>query len=300
MTNGLPVGASVTPVILTYNEAPNIGRTLDALRWADRVVVVDSGSADATESIARQFPNVAWFTRPFDSHQAQWTYAIRETGIDTEYVLALDADYRVPPAFVDECRMRFVPGGYDGGIASFDYEVLGRTLMGSVYPSKPVIFRPAHLRIEQPGHSQEMRVDGKTYVFEAHLVHDDRKPVSRFVTSQIEYSRLEAQRLANGGSRWQDAVRRTGIMPLIAGVGAYLKAGGPLRGRSALRYAYERLLFECMLAMRVLERPPESDAASRTREHAIARDGLATASSGVMSTRQEAVDPKTDRAEKTR
>jgi hypothetical protein len=42
-------------------------------------------------------------------------------------------------------------------------------------------------------------------------------------------------------------------MPLVSGLAAYVRAGGPLRGRAALRYAYERLLFECMLAMRLLD-----------------------------------------------
>ncbi|MBS1817529.1 MAG: glycosyltransferase [Acidobacteria bacterium] len=247
-------GAHITPVVLTYNEAPNIARGLESLRWARRVVVVDSESTDETEAIARTFPNVSWHTRPFDTHGSQWRFAIHDTGIDTEYVLALDADYRVPAAFVDECRSRFLPGGYAGGIAAFDYEVLGRTLAGSVYPAKPVIFQPASLRIEQPGHTQEMHVDGPMYTFEAHLVHDDRKSLDRFAASQLEYSRLEAIRLTSGnGARWQDRARRTGLMPIVVGVGSWLKAGGPFRGAAALRYAYERVLFECLLAIRVLD-----------------------------------------------
>jgi glycosyltransferase involved in cell wall biosynthesis len=247
------VGALVTPVVLTYNEAPNIVRTLETLRWAGRVVIVDSGSTDETERSARAFPNVSWHVRPFDTHARQWEFAIRDTGIDSPFVLALDADYQVPPAFVDELRSRFVTGSYDGGIAGFEYRVLGRPLMGSVYPAKPVVFRPERLRIEQPGHSQEMRVDGAIYRFAARLIHEDRKAVARFVSSQITYAQLEARRLRAGGGRWQDRVRKTGLMPIAAAVAAYVRAGGPLRGRAALRYAYERAVFECILAMQVLE-----------------------------------------------
>lgn len=266
MTGFSPIdaGTMITPVVLTYNEAPNIGRSLEGLSWAKRVVIVDSGSTDATETLARAVSNVAWYTRPFDSHAAQWNFAIRATDITTPYVLALDADYRVTREFVRECQQAFLPGEYEAGIAAFDYQVLGRVLMGSVYPAKPVIFQPSSLRIEQPGHSQEMRVDGRVYTFGARLIHDDRKPVGRFVASQIEYSRLEAERLAGGARRWQDRVRRTGLMPLVSGLAAYLRAGGPLRGASALRYAYERTVFECILAMRVLENvktsPTDSDA----------------------------------------
>lgn len=51
----------VTPVLLTYNEEVNIARTLAGLRWARRVIVVDSFSNDQTECIARSFSNVSWY-----------------------------------------------------------------------------------------------------------------------------------------------------------------------------------------------------------------------------------------------
>ena len=45
----------ITPLILTYNEAPNIGRTLEQLTWARDIVVVDSFSTDDTVEIASSF-----------------------------------------------------------------------------------------------------------------------------------------------------------------------------------------------------------------------------------------------------
>ena len=57
----------ITPVILTYNEAPNIGRTLSKLSWAKRMVVIDSGSTDATLEIVRATPRTEVIYRPFDN-----------------------------------------------------------------------------------------------------------------------------------------------------------------------------------------------------------------------------------------
>src|SRR5205809_8098013 len=91
----------VTPLILTYNEEPNIKRTLESLLWAERVVVVDSGSTDGTKSIARLFAHVSWYVRPFDYHCAQWKRGIPNTEIATEFVLALDAGMSVRPRCVE-------------------------------------------------------------------------------------------------------------------------------------------------------------------------------------------------------
>jgi glycosyltransferase involved in cell wall biosynthesis len=245
--------AQVTPVVLTWNEEANLGRVLADLRWAPRVVVVDSGSTDATPEIARGFGNVRWLVRPFDTHAAQWRYGVECT--DTEYVLALDADYRVPPPFTAEIERAFLPGRFAGGVAAFRYHVRGRPLKGSVYPPKVVIFRRDDVEIGQPGHSQDVSVRGPQYRFAERLVHDDRKPVGRFVRSQIAYAKLEADRLeAPGAARWQDRLRRAAVMPFLAGPGAFLAAGGPAAGWRAVQYACERTVFECLLVMELLRR----------------------------------------------
>jgi glycosyltransferase involved in cell wall biosynthesis len=41
--------------VITKNEAADIGPALTSVSWADELIVVDSGSADDTVSIARQF-----------------------------------------------------------------------------------------------------------------------------------------------------------------------------------------------------------------------------------------------------
>src|SRR5258708_7588126 len=78
----------ITPLILTHNEAPNIGRTLAELSWASDIVVVDSFSDDETLEIVSRFPQVRVYQRQFDSHENQWNFGLRETGIDSEWLLA--------------------------------------------------------------------------------------------------------------------------------------------------------------------------------------------------------------------
>jgi glycosyltransferase involved in cell wall biosynthesis len=242
-----------TPVILTLNEEDNIGRTLQSLSWARRVVVVDSGSSDRTERIARSVKNVDWYTRAFDTHARQWAFAIRETGIASKYVLALDADMRTTDAFVQEMQRHFFPSEANAGSLRFQHWVLGRPIARTLVPPQLRIFQRDLVSIGQTGHTQVFSAPPPLYKFESVVIHDDRKPLDRWVLNQIAYSRLEHERLAgvtNGSLK--DKLRRTALMPFAAAAAAYILAGGPLRGSSSMCYALERLTYESLLAMRLI------------------------------------------------
>jgi glycosyltransferase involved in cell wall biosynthesis len=243
----------ITPIVLTYNEEPNIRVTLDSLRWAERVVVLDSGSNDGTETITKSFSNVDWHVRQFDCHCLQWEHAVRNTEIQTDFVLALDADMSVPEPFLLEMKSAFFRKSYMGAIVPFEYRTLGRSLRGSVYPAQLRVFRPESVKIRQPGHTQEFATDGPTYRFRTALVHDDRKLLERWVSSQLSYAALEAERIrARVSYRFRDRLRELGLMPIIAGALAYVRAGGPLTGVAAVRYAHERAAYESLLAIKLM------------------------------------------------
>lgn len=247
----------VTPFLLTFNEAENVGRTLDSLRWADRVVVLDSGSSDATERIARSFANVAWHVRQFDSFQAQSEHAIHQTGIESDFALALDADMVVPPQLVQEIEQRFLPGGFSGASVPFQYCIHGTPLLGSMLRPQLRLFRRSDVLVAQDGHGHKFTVSGRVYRCVARIRHDDRKPLERWLSSQVGYSRIERTRiLETSVPTILMRLRRAGLMPLVAGAYAYWRAGGPLRGGAAMHYAWERVVFECLLSMRLIEADP--------------------------------------------
>ncbi len=261
---GISAGSVITPLVLTYNEAPNIGRTLDTLRWAERVVVLDSGSTDTTEEIARSFSNVDWRARPFDSFKAQTDYGVQQTGIETDYVLALDADMCLSPAVVEEIITHFLPGKFDGGLFTFKYCIVGQPLAGSLYPAQIRLFRRNLIKVEQVGHGHKFHMSGSIYQFKAPLLHDDRKSLERWITAQLSYSTHELRRIQSARqTSWRDRLRQLGVMPLLIGFYAYCKAGGPFRGAAAARYAYERATFECLLALRYLTDRLEREASTK-------------------------------------
>ena len=149
--------ADITPVILTYNEAANIGRSLERLTWAKEVVIVDSNSTDDTLAIAGRFPNVRTVQRPFDTHAQQWRFAVEETGITSDWVLRLDADYMVEPALRDEIAGLAPAAGTAAYEIAFTYCIDGRPLRASLYPALPVLFRRGRGRFVQDGHTEKLQ-----------------------------------------------------------------------------------------------------------------------------------------------
>ena len=87
--------STVTPLILTFNEAPNLRRTLARVAWAREIVIVDSFSTDETMHIAQSFPQARILQRKFDTFADQCNFGLQQ--ITTEWVLSLDADYVLTP-----------------------------------------------------------------------------------------------------------------------------------------------------------------------------------------------------------
>jgi len=131
----------ITPVILTFNEAANLERTLAPLHWAREILIVDSLSTDATTTIAARYPNARVVQRQFDTHAKQWKFAVEGTEVKTPWILALDADYVLTPDLVEELRTLKDDGATDAYRASFRYLVDGTPLRGSLYPPVTVLFR---------------------------------------------------------------------------------------------------------------------------------------------------------------
>jgi glycosyltransferase involved in cell wall biosynthesis len=184
----------ITALLLTFNERENIGRTLETLRWIEQVVIVDSYSTDETVAIARvAHANVTIVQRAFDTHAAQWNFGVDQ--VETKWVLALDADYVVTRELAAEIRDLEVKDDAVGYSARFHYCIYGTRLRGSLYPARTVLFRKNSGRYVDDGHTQVWRPNGLILPLNGYIDHDDRKPIARWINSQVKYSRLEARHL---------------------------------------------------------------------------------------------------------
>lgn len=89
---------------MTFNEEVNIARCLRSVSWSNDVVILDSGSIDATRTIATQFANVRWFEREFTDFADQRNHGIHQIAYRNPWLLVLDADEEVDAELADEIR----------------------------------------------------------------------------------------------------------------------------------------------------------------------------------------------------
>jgi glycosyltransferase involved in cell wall biosynthesis len=248
----------ITPLILTFNEAPNIGRVLDRLGWAKEIVVVDSLSTDRTPEIVAGYAKARLVRRAFDSHDRQWTFGLRETGIATPWVLTLDADYVLPPEFGRELAALAPPPDIAGYEAQFRFCIHGRPLRRSLYPGRIVLLRRDQASFYQDGHTQRVQVEGGVLPLQSHIDLDDRKPLSHWVASQDRYARLERDKLLAATPQrlaLPDRIRRWRFLaPLAVLFYCLVVKRLAFEGLPGWYYTYQRVTAEILLSLYLIER----------------------------------------------
>ncbi len=257
--------SDVTPLLLTFNEEANLDRTLSALTWASRIVLVDSGSSDSTLDIARRYPAVEILERPFDNFAAQRNFGLEAVG--TPWTLSLDADHRVDATLAAELEA-LEHGDKLAFAARFQFYVWGQPLRCAILPPRPVLLMTQRCRYEEDGHAEKLMVPGETGMLRSRVAHDDRKPLSRWVGAQDRYARQEADKLAGGQplSAADRIRRRPWLAPLAVFFHVLLLKGGVLEGRRGWFYAYQRLLAELNLALHQLDDRGQTALRDHTRD----------------------------------
>ena len=246
----------ITPVILTYNEAANIHRTLSALTWAERVVVVDSFSDDRTQQICSEFANVSFSQHKFEQHADQWNFALNQS-IDTEWILTLDADHVLTDDLIKELGELQPAVGTNGFRVSFDYMIGGRVLNQSLYPALISLFRAGEGNYQQDGHTQRLHISGDIDALVGKIVHDDRKSAKRWLRSQWNYANQEAVKLRT--TSWTelslpDKARKLSLSPILILPYTLLVRGMIVNGWSGLLYSGQRFIAELLLQIARLTR----------------------------------------------
>ena len=246
---------AITVLLITYNEAPNLRRTLEKLAWASAIVVVDSFSTDDTIEIARSFPQVKIVQRRFDHFANQCNFGLENC--QSDWVLSLDADYVLSDGLISELRDWSPKPGINACFARFAYCVFGRPLRGSLYPPRAILFRRDSCHYYQDGHAHALRIEGGTDWLSNIVFHDDRKSLGYWVAAQDRYATWEIAKLAElrpNQLSVQDRIRRQIFFaPTLVFFYTLLVKGLVFDGWAGWFYVFQRTLVELLISLRLLQ-----------------------------------------------
>jgi glycosyltransferase involved in cell wall biosynthesis len=255
-------------VILTLNEELALPGCLSSLKGCDDIVVLDSGSTDATASMSTA-AGARVYTRAFDTFAGQRNHAQTQIAFRYPWVFHLDADERMTPELDAECRAAVNATGVDGFRAAPKMFFGGRWVRHCTdFPAYQARFvRAPHFQFVQAGHGQRegaaMRMANLrcSYTHDLSIYGRDAwlKKHRRYAREEAEGLRKESQddsytRLLSGDrlTRRRALKRLTFRLPFrpsLRFIYQYGLRGGFLDGRQGLEYCvllarYERFISE--------------------------------------------------------
>lgn len=186
----------LTVLILTKNEEKNIAKCIRSFQGiARRFVIVDSFSTDRTVEIARSL-GADVYEHAFENHAAQMNWGLEHTGIQTEWVMRMDADEELTPELVCEFEEKIpkLPVNITGVQLRRRIYFMNRWIRhGGVYPTILLrLFRTGHAVCEQRVMDEHMVLkDGDVICFKKDFIDKNTKSLEWWIGKHNWYSDRE-------------------------------------------------------------------------------------------------------------
>ncbi|WP_322891582.1 MULTISPECIES: glycosyltransferase family 2 protein [unclassified Yoonia] len=188
---------ALTTIILTRDEALHLPRALASLQGvATRIIVVDSGSTDATCQIARTAGAEVW-QHPWTNYAQQFNAALDRLGAGAGWVLRLDADEYVTPELAAQIN---------AGLPDAAGISVGRSMWfqgqpvryGGLFPARMLrLFRQGHGRVEARWMDEHIVVNGPVAHLSGQIIDDNRKPLDWWIAKHNAYASREVVDILN-------------------------------------------------------------------------------------------------------
>jgi glycosyltransferase involved in cell wall biosynthesis len=210
----MPSAASTRPslsvVLITHNAAGQLARTLDAVSWADEILIVDSGSTDGTRELAERLGAKVILQADWKGFGYQKNFALARASGD--WILVLDADEVVDPRLATAIQ-RVLRSGGEGtagyAVGRVNYFCGARLRFGLWRPAfLPRLFHKGRGRVSDDLVHERVLIDGPVERLEGPLHHFTSESFADRIRKNDEYSSIIAR------ARFQ-AGRRVSLMQLL-------------------------------------------------------------------------------------
>ncbi|MGK5082658.1 glycosyltransferase family 2 protein [Bdellovibrionota bacterium FG-1] len=222
----------ISVTIITLDEEKHLPRAIHSVRWADEIIVVDSGSTDSTVEIAKKL-GARVFEHAWGGYGQQKNYAQQQAR--HPWVLNIDADEVVPPALADEIKQVLEKVDTDNDdIRGFAIPrrtfYLGRWIRhGGWYPNYLVrLADRRHSRWSEPAVHEALEVQGRILHLQNPLDHFSFDSIYDQVVTNLNFSKLGSQQLVQCGKK--PSLPRLCLKPLGKFIETYLLKRGFLDG----------------------------------------------------------------------
>ena len=203
--------ASVSAIVVCYNEEERIEACLESLDWCDEIVVVDSFSTDRTPEICRRYTE-RFMQRQWAGYRDQKAFAHSQATKD--WVLLVDSDERVTAALRLEIldALQLDKDAYAGYSVPRLVRYLHRWWWrGGWYPDYDVrLFRRERATWGGNDPHEKIIVDGKVRRLKNHLEHYSYRNIDDHMERINRFTSISSRELKKEGSHWRlsDALLR--------------------------------------------------------------------------------------------
>jgi glycosyltransferase involved in cell wall biosynthesis len=180
--------------IITKNEAENLPDCLKSVSFAGQIVVVDSGSTDASVKIASDF-GCDVFVEPWRGFGSQKQYAIDKC--TKPWIMVLDADERIPGDTAQEIKNIFLDPSITAAGFSFPRKNFfqGRWIRhAGWWPDRIVrLFRKGHGLMTPAKVHESVEVKGLVEPLDCPIEHYTESRISNILIKIDQYSTIGAE-----------------------------------------------------------------------------------------------------------
>ncbi|MCC9642714.1 glycosyltransferase family 2 protein [Rhodopirellula sp. JC740] len=265
----------LTIAIPVKNEGTDLLACLNVIGhdFAKRVVVIDSGSSDATPSIAKEWGadvvDFAWDGQ----FPKKRNWFLRDHPPETKWVLFLDADEHLTSVFKEELRATLPKTEHVGFWLHYTIYFLGGELKHGYPLEKLALFQVGsgeYERIDETGWSKlDMEIhehpilDGTLGTIRSKIDHRDFRPLHHYIAKHNEYSSWEAARFQvrseedRASMTWKQRLKYRIVTSPLAGpvyfVGAYFFMRGFLDGSRGFVFALLKMSYFTQVYCKIRE-----------------------------------------------